>query len=361
MMLRSLALQIKQILFWLVDFTAVIHFLLNGRKPKPGLTILCYHRVAEGLPSNPPFNPFNVTPGHLERQLAALQALRGTTVVSARHVAEWLRTNRIPEGSFLLLTFDDGYQNALVAAEQLAAKGWTGVFFVVTSYVGKPILDFNDYDRWCQNLPHSKSIWYRPVELKDCHRLIALGMEVQPHSHTHRPLGWLESEEMEQEIQASRAFIEKTLGQLAVAFSYPVGSPYLNHFTPATERAMAKAGFQFAVSTEAGVNDLHSLPHQAFRMRRIPVNDYNDGLFFLAKAAGYCGILPIAKYLLHKLVLPLAHSRAAGSVLGPGTTSNPDAKENGVPRSNGPMAPRAVLARRPRIRPQPPGAGAKTL
>lgn len=303
MILRRFAQQIKRILFWLVDLTAVIHFLLDGKRPKSGLTILCYHRVAEGLPNHPAFSPFNVSPTQFRRQLQALQVLGGTTVVSGRQVAEWLQTARMPEGSFLLFTFDDGYQNALAAAEQLAAKGIPAVFFVVTDYVGRPVLDFNAYDVWCRSLPDANPEWYRPMTVEDCRKALASGMDVQPHGHTHRPLGWLDDEEMEREIQASKAFIEQALGQSCVSFSYPVGSPFLNHFTPATEHALERAGFRFAVSTEAGRNDLYSLSQRAFRLQRIPVNDYDRGLFFQAKAAGYCGILPTAKSLLHKLVL----------------------------------------------------------
>lgn len=307
MILRRFAQQIKWMLVWLVDLTAVVQFLLGGKRPKPGLTILCYHRIAAGLPTHPAWSAFNVSPAHFRRQLHALQVLRGTTVVSVRQVAEWLQTARMPEGSFLLFTFDDGYQNTLAAAQQLGEKGWPAVFFVVTDYVGRPILDFNAYDVWCRSLPDAQPEWYRPMTLEDCRTVLASGMDVQPHGHTHRPLGWLDSEEMEQDIQASKTFIEHTLGRPCVAFSYPFGSPFLSHFTPATEHALERAGFRFAVSTEAGRNDLSSLPQQAFRLQRIPVNDHDRGLFFQAKAAGYCGILPTAKSLLHKLVL--RHSR----------------------------------------------------
>src|SRR2546422_2883585 len=212
-MLRPFALWVKRVLFRLVESPGVLLFLLSGKKPKAGLTILCYHRIADGLPRNPLLNSFNVSPAQFERQLAALESLPGISVVSVRQVAEWLETGPIPAGSFLLFTFDDGYKNAIVAAVQLAAKGLNGVFFVVTGYVGEEVLDFNVYDVWCKNLPGSNPIWYRPMDLEDCRRLLALGMEIQPHSHTHRPLGWLKPEEMEQEIQASKVFVEGILGQ----------------------------------------------------------------------------------------------------------------------------------------------------
>ena len=49
--------RLKSVALWLTGITAVVEFLVHGKKPKPGLTILCYHRIAEGIPVHTSYDP----------------------------------------------------------------------------------------------------------------------------------------------------------------------------------------------------------------------------------------------------------------------------------------------------------------
>jgi len=299
--MRWVALRIKRGVFRLSALAGVVMFLLRGRKPKPGLAILCYHRMAENLPTGAPFDPFNVTPKQFSRQLDALQSMPGIKVVSAGEVAKWTGMAKAPEGSYLLVTFDDGYQNTLAAAHQLHARGMKGVFFLTTGYLGRPVFECNLYDQWCRQLPSADPRWYRPLTWEDCQTLLALGMDLQPHGHWHRLVGRLESGEMKEEIVASMAAIEGVLGCKSIAYAYAGGSSYLNHFNPTVEGLLSQIGFQFALSTDAGSNRLSELKANSYHLRRLPVHEQDEGLFFQAKVAGYCGPLPAIKAVAHRL------------------------------------------------------------
>ena len=109
----------------------------------------------------------------------------------------------------MLVTFDDGYQNVIAAAKVLHQENSSAVIFVATDYIGKPVFDFNNYDVWCQGLPNSDPLWYKPLCLTDCQELLKLGMEIQLHGHSHRPLGSLHDDELKEEIRNSKATIEK--------------------------------------------------------------------------------------------------------------------------------------------------------
>ena len=287
--------RLKETALWLTGMTAVVEFLVHGKKPKPGLTILCYHRMAKDLPPDAPCDPFNVSPGTFEQQLAALRSVRGLKVVSAKTVTGLLKDSIVSTGSYLLITFDDGYQNNLCAAKILHQVNYSAVIFVVTDYIGKPVFDFNTYDVWCQGLPDAQPGWYKPLSMAECQELLKLGMEVQLHGHSHRPLGSLHGDDLNEEIANSKAMIERLGAGDAIALAYPYGSSRAGHFNQQVEECLRAKGIQFAVSTDAGTNPLPQLKSQAYRLRRIPVHEHDQGLLFQAKAAGYCGILPLIK------------------------------------------------------------------
>jgi peptidoglycan/xylan/chitin deacetylase (PgdA/CDA1 family) len=287
--------RLKAAALWLTDVTAVVEFLVHGKKPKPGLTILCYHRTAEDIPKDAPCDPFNVSPGTFGKQMAAVRAIQGLKVVSAKMVAGLLQDSKDFAGSYLLITFDDGYQNNLCAAEILHQQNYSSVIFVVTDYIGKPVFDFNTFDVWCRGLPNAQPSWYKPLSVAECQELLRLGMEVQLHGHTHRPLGSLPNADLDVEIKNSKAMIQSLGAGDALALAYPYGSSRAGHFNQQVEDCLRAQGIQFAVSTDAGTNPLPELKSQAYRLRRIPVHEHDRGLLFQAKAAGYCGILPLIK------------------------------------------------------------------
>jgi peptidoglycan/xylan/chitin deacetylase (PgdA/CDA1 family) len=303
--MRGLGLRIKEGVFWLSALVGVVMFLLRGKRPKPGLAILCYHRIAENLPAGSPHDPYNVSPRQFARQLDALQSLARVKVVSVAEVAAWVKTGSTPPGSFLLITFDDGYQNTLAAAQQLQSRGLRGVFFLSTGYIDRPIFECNFYDQWCQRLPGSNPLWYRPLTWDDCRALRGLGMDLQPHGHWHRLVGQLAQDDMEEEILLSKRAIEDALKCEVKAYAYAGGSSAMNHYNARVEEFLSRTGFCFALSTDAGTNPPGWIKSNAYHLRRLPVHEHDEGLFFQAKIAGYSGLLPALKSVVHRLRIRL--------------------------------------------------------
>ena len=106
---------------------------------------------------------------------------------------------------------------------------------------------------------------------------------------------------MEEDVSKSLQFVREELATPAMAFCYPYGSPYLGGLSDAVVDHLRDSGVVLALSTDAGTNSLQRLRENALWLKRIPVNDYDRGLFFAAKAAGYCGILPQLKYVVHNM------------------------------------------------------------
>jgi peptidoglycan/xylan/chitin deacetylase (PgdA/CDA1 family) len=255
--------------------------------------VLAYHRLASGLPRWPPFDPFNVDPALFRHQLEELARLHRSTVVSVRDVARWLTETGPPlRGSYVLLTFDDGWTHLLQPLSEAVSRGLPAVVFVPTGHLGSRHFQFFRFDRWYTASGAAAGPASTPLGLTDCRRLVAAGVDVQPHGHSHRSLGNLAEPEMRAEIRDSVAFIERELGLDSIAFAYPYGSSRFFDATPSVERALADRGIKLALRSDPGINALETLSQEALRLRRVPMTDFDVGIVFRAKASGYLGFLP---------------------------------------------------------------------
>jgi peptidoglycan/xylan/chitin deacetylase (PgdA/CDA1 family) len=82
-------------------------------------------------------------------------------------------------------TFDDGRPSQMAAAQELAERGMTGSFYIVTSEIGAPGV----------------------MTLRDLNTLKAAGMEIGAHSVLHRDLPTLASDEVLRELCLSRNWL----------------------------------------------------------------------------------------------------------------------------------------------------------
>jgi peptidoglycan/xylan/chitin deacetylase (PgdA/CDA1 family) len=301
--IRQAQLGLKSALFWLSALAGAIQFLLAGRKPREGLTILCYHRIADGLPHAAPFNPYNVRPHVFGGQVDACLKIGNTKVVSASEVRKWVYAGQMPAGAYVMFTFDDGRQNVMAAASKLQESGLPGVVFVATGFLDEPVFSADPYDRWASGLPNPNPSWCRPLTRDECRALVQMGMEVQPHTHTHRNMGKLRGVELQDEIGRSKAIVQEIGQDPHIGFAYPGGSTR-TAVSAEAEAALRESGTAFCVSTDAGHNPPALLERRRFQLKRLPVHDCDKGILFQAKAAGYGGLLPILKDLSY-LVSPL--------------------------------------------------------
>jgi peptidoglycan/xylan/chitin deacetylase (PgdA/CDA1 family) len=127
-------------------------------------------------------------------------------------------------GRHLLLTFDDGGKSALRTGGALAARGWRGHFFVITSLLG---------DRHFLTADEARS-------LRDA------GHVIGSHSDTHpTPFRALPAARMVEEWRVSCDRIAQVLGEPCTIASVPGGD-----ISDATLRSAAEAGLTHLFTSE---------------------------------------------------------------------------------------------------------------
>jgi peptidoglycan/xylan/chitin deacetylase (PgdA/CDA1 family) len=181
---------------------ALLLVLCLGCRGKPPAPILNYHSVGEG-------DEFAVSEPAFEQQLDWL-------------VAQGLRTSSLHEMKGVVLTFDDGKEDALTRVlPALQKRGQRGAFFVITGMIGKP-----GYLTW-----------------DGVRALAKAGMEIGSHTVTHARLADLPDEEVREELVESKRELEKQLGHQVDLLAYPY-----NSVRARVRDAARDAGYRIAVS-----------------------------------------------------------------------------------------------------------------
>jgi peptidoglycan/xylan/chitin deacetylase (PgdA/CDA1 family) len=280
--------------------------------------ILGYHRIAES-----DADPYGlcVRPQYFAEHLDVIR--RRTNPISLAEAVDGLRSGRSPDRS-VVLTFDDGYVDALTAAKPILEKaGIPATFFVVTGNPGG-VFWWDELDMIAQEISkHSgarldgiiPAAWVeevnsapfgpgshldrlrklyrymlkRPAErrkvldalrsrfgdgagkLDPSRRCLTAneirtlaetgGFEIGSHSVSHTRLTDIGNSEQEREVFGSTAFLESLLGRPVRFFSYPNGA-----FAPSIEPILRAASLEAACVSRLGVADSHSNPYRLPRL-----------------------------------------------------------------------------------------------
>ena len=127
-----------------------------------------------------------------------------------------LFTDRVKEKKALLLTFDDPWDNRQ-AEEVLAAEGISGVFFLNSGLIGRPLMMGED----------------------DVRRMSAAGMEIGSHGVTHDFFSSLSTDELRRALFDSKAALERLTGREVRFLSAPGG-----RYDRRTVRLSREAGYR---------------------------------------------------------------------------------------------------------------------
>jgi peptidoglycan/xylan/chitin deacetylase (PgdA/CDA1 family) len=236
------------------------------------LRVLMYHKVND-LPGNRMSMPLSL----FDEQMAQLRELGYCVVDLDAVIAHYVERQPLPVGA-VLITFDDGYHDNLAnAAPVLNKHGYSAVQFVPIAYVG---------DR--QPLPHeehlaSSGVLNRTVDWEELGELERLGVRIESHGISHRPLADLELDEAAREIAISKL----RLGRPVRAFSYVKGSEA--HYKPVHLSLVRQAGYDVAFTAVSGANSPSSDP---LELRRYNVEPYSERTFELV-LAGACDLISI--------------------------------------------------------------------
>lgn len=193
--------------------------------------ILMYHYVSE-LPTNADRYRLNLTvpPEQFEAQLRYLQE-QGYHTVSLFDLYDTLTTGRpLPENP-IVLTFDDGYEDAYtVVLPLLQQYGFTATFFVLATPAH---YEAPGYLTWDQ-----------------IRALAEAGMSVQGHGRDHYDLRQRKYDFLVYQILGIQEAVEAHTGQPVRFFCYPSGK-----YDDAVLAVVASAGYYGGVTTEWGTTE----------------------------------------------------------------------------------------------------------
>ena len=209
------------------------------RGGKPGLSVLCYHKIGQP-PAGSKLKDLWVSPEKFRAQVKYLLDHGYTTIFFSDLKKAYDKETPLPEKT-VLITFDDGYQNNYAEAwpilKELGAKG---NIFVVYNTIGKA------------NLWHSPASepWINMATLAQLKEMQDSGvMEYGSHTMNHPHLSALKHEDAAWEMSESKRQLEAAFGREMCAFAYPYGD---GAYVPALRQAALDAGYTFDFSFRQG-------------------------------------------------------------------------------------------------------------
>jgi peptidoglycan/xylan/chitin deacetylase (PgdA/CDA1 family) len=246
-----------------------------------GAVALMYHSVVPG--TGTPGWRYAVSMQRFRGQLDLLQGEGWHT-----HRLDELGAKPLPARS-VVITFDDGYQDNFAAFTELARRGMTASWFVVSRDIG---LSTGWQDAGSPQLPLLDA-----AQLREMH---AAGMEIGAHSHTHCRLTECDNIALAEELTHSKATLEALLNAPVTSLAYPYGI----HDDRVVEAARA-AGYAAACTTRSGWAMRGGDP---LRIRRLSVFDQDTlGAFArkLAFADNNVSWLALLRYAKQRIIARL--------------------------------------------------------
>ena len=235
----------------------------NGR-------ILGYHGVHD-----PPSNPYAISTLDFAGQMQLLA--EQFTPISVDQLVGCLRNGQPLPPRAVAVTIDDGYSDAYTHAFPILHR------FCIPATVFLPV-DFiktdasssvSDRSDWAttNGLAQADFLTWDQVREMSHH-----GITFGSHTQSHVSLTKLSQQELRQEVEDSKARLEAMLGKPVTGFAYPYGTA--RDVSPQVERAVANAGYQWAVTGFSGANDRHI---NIYALRRIKV-ERDDSILTVERA-----------------------------------------------------------------------------
>ena len=279
-----------------------ISWLLSLMPAKDSLLVLTYHRIGDA--ESDPWNPAIISAGaeEFDEQISYLK--RKHALVTLEEALAFVDGTEKDDGKRcrVLITFDDGYlDNYEIAFPILKSYGAQGVFFLCSDIVGSGHIPWWDHiaylvrsgnktkfslsfpqplhvdiekDGLSESLRQIFNLFKTPEkvdmdrsigELKEAvggkeppnnmrryltwdeaREMLAGGMAIGAHTHTHAMLSKLSEDEQRREMKLSRDIIGENLGITVESLAYPFGSRM--SFTKKTEQIAEEIGFRGAFS-----------------------------------------------------------------------------------------------------------------
>ncbi|MDP4283510.1 MAG: polysaccharide deacetylase family protein [Bacteroidota bacterium] len=223
-----------------------------------------------------------------------------------------LLTDLPNDQSYAMITFDDGYFNNTLAIDVLNKYNIPATFFVTTKNIfenksfwwdiiykfrmqnNTSLRKIRKEQEYLKKFKHEHIEKYiethfgtkatkpwsdidrplNPVELKQIseHPLIAVGN----HTHNHSILTNHNDEELKKEFEKSNKLLFDLTGLAPISIAYPNGN-----FNKSILKITEKSGFQFAFTTQNGINILPTIDNKIISLKRfmpkpVSIKDYGS-------------------------------------------------------------------------------------
>lgn len=272
-------------------------------------TCLMYHHLGD---DDSPNRELYVSLAEFERQMAYLAAQYEP--LSIGEAVTRLRENRLHPRN-VVVTFDDGYRDNLLALPILKRHDVPAAIYITTGAVNRTrtfwwdelatlaareefpslaarmkTLSPREQDAFLDELRAGRTataaydaiLSWEEVEALDREPLITIGA----HTIDHYPLAQLDDRELRRQLIASREELESRLGHPIEHFAYPFGRA--EHAAEREFAAAQAAGFVSAVTTRPGHWQRHSPLHALPRLA-VDFSDTMDD--FRWKLSGFAAVL----------------------------------------------------------------------
>ncbi|MCI7343763.1 MAG: polysaccharide deacetylase family protein [Fusobacterium necrophorum] len=199
------------------------------------IPILMYHRLVDN-DEGKGVHSIYYDVHSFEKQLQYLQK-NGFTTITFREY-KGLTDIQKKEKKYIILTFDDGYED-----------NYTLLFPLLQKYQMKAVIYLVSHltcNQWDVEETNEKEFpLLKKEQILEMH---ASGLvEFGGHTMHHVKLHLLSPDEQEKEIKGNKIFLEKLLGIELCSFAYPFG--YLNQNA---KNIVKKLGYDYAVATDSG-------------------------------------------------------------------------------------------------------------
>jgi peptidoglycan/xylan/chitin deacetylase (PgdA/CDA1 family) len=225
-----------------------------------------YHSVAnENEEKKHPYFHINTQPSVFATQMAYLRD-NNYISISLEEASRYLTDERNDKKRYVVITFDDGYENFLINAFPVLQQfKFSATVFLPTAYIGD---QFNG--RNCLS-------WQQVNELIE--QNICFGS----HTVSHPRLKMLSKEDVTYEIKTSKDIIEQKTGSTITDFSHPYAFPEEDKdYIKFIKMVFRQAGYRHCVTTSIGI----CREGNGLFFNRLPVNTWDDNIFFEAKLGG---------------------------------------------------------------------------
>ncbi len=298
--------------------------LLSLLPAKDSLLVLTYHRIGDD--KTDPWDPmvFSATGEEFDEQVSYIK--RKHALVTLDEALAFVEGNDKSKSGRcrVLFSFDDGYlDNYQIAFPVLKSHGAQGVFFLCSNIVGSGHVPWWDHIAYLVKSGSKKKFTLHfPVPLEvdidrdglgeslrkilgiyktqenldlvrfirelketvdgkdlpqntrrfltwdEAREMLAGGMAIGAHTHTHAMLSKLSEDEQRNELRQSRLIISEKLGVNVDSFAYPFGTQ--TAFTKKTEQIAEEVGFRGAFSYYGNMANQH--PNiERFNIMRVSV------------------------------------------------------------------------------------------